>query len=194
MKKKAIRPTQGSIIVSEPFLLDSYFKRAVILLGEHDDFGSIGFILNKPTEVSINDAVDDFPEFNAPLYFGGPVDTDILFYIHTLGPKLEGAKEILNGVYWGGNYDQLRSMIDTKQVKPHEIRFYAGYSGWEPKQLNIELREKSWIFSPTNSANPALVKKFAFFEKPKDLWGQVLKSMGTEYAILSNFPEDPSLN
>lgn len=186
MKLKIGKVAQGSLIVSEPFLLDSYFKRAVVLIGEHDEHGSIGFILNKPTDVKINDAVEDFPEFDVPLYFGGPVDTDTLFYIHTLR-NLEGAKEIANGVFWGGNYETLKFMIDTKQVTPDQIRFYAGYSGWEPKQLDIEVKEKSWLVSPNKP-------KFTFFDKPKDLWSQVLKSMGTEYAILSNFPEDPSLN
>lgn len=189
MKKGALKfkATQGSLLVSEPFLLDSYFKRAVVLIGEHDEHGTIGFILNKPTDITINDAVEDFPEFKVPLYFGGPVDTDTLFYIHTLGQKLEGAKEIIKGVYWGGNYDQLKFLIDTKQVKENQIRFYAGYSGWEPKQLDIEIKEKSWLLSGPK-------KEFAFFNDPKCLWGQVLKSMGTEFAILANFPEDPSLN
>ncbi len=87
MKKKAIKPAQGALLISEPFLLDSYFKRAVVLIGEHDQHGTIGFILNKPTDVKINDAVEDFPSFNVPLYFGGPVDTDTLFYIHTIGKR-----------------------------------------------------------------------------------------------------------
>jgi putative transcriptional regulator len=187
MKKKAIKPSQGSLLISEPFLLDSYFKRAVVLIGEHDQHGTIGFILNKPTDVKINDAVEDFPSFNVPLYFGGPVDTDTLFYIHTIGSRLEGAKEIVKGVWWGGNYDQLKLMIDTGQVRENQIRFYAGYSGWEPKQLDIEIKEKSWLLSSANSS-------FTFFNDPKGLWSQVLKSMGTEYAILANFPEDPSLN
>ena len=93
--KKLMKPIQGSLLVSEPFLLDSYFKRAVVLLSEHDEKGTLGFILNKPTDVKLNDAVDDFPDFDVPLYFGGPVETDTLFYIHTIGPMLEGAKEIV---------------------------------------------------------------------------------------------------
>ncbi len=185
--KKLAKPTQGSLLISEPFLLDSYFKRAVVLLSEHDDKGTLGFILNKPTDVRLNDAVDDFPEFDAPLYFGGPVETDTLFYIHTLGERLKGAKEIVSGIWWGGDYDQLKFLIDTHQIRPDQIRFYAGYSGWEPKQLEGELKEKAWLVSNTN-------KTFTFFDNPKVLWSQVLRSMGNEYAILANFPEDPNLN
>lgn len=185
--KKLVKPVQGSLLISEPFLSDSYFKRAVVLLSEHDDKGTLGFILNKPTDVLLNDAVEDFPNFEVPLYFGGPVETDTLFYIHTIGEKLKGAKEIVAGIWWGGDYDQLKFMIDTHQVKPEQIRFYAGYSGWEPKQLDTELKDKAWLVSNTN-------KKFTFFEDPKHLWSQVLRSMGNEYAILANFPEDPNLN
>ena len=187
MKKSILKPNQGVLLISEPFLADSYFKRSVVLLSEHDKSGTLGFILNKPTDVNINDAVEDFPDFKSPLYFGGPVETDTLFYIHTIGPKLQGAKEIVNGIYWGGNYDQLKLMIDTGQVQSNMIRFYAGYSGWDPKQLDNELKEKSWVVSECN-------QRFTFYDDPKCLWSQVLRSMGQEYALLANYPEDPALN
>lgn len=187
MKKTKIKPNQGLFLISEPFLADSYFKRSVVLLSEHDDSGTLGFILNKPTDVNINDAVEDFPEFKSLLYFGGPVETDTLFYIHTIGEKLEGAKKIVNGIYWGGNYDQLKLMIDTGQVQPNMIRFYAGYSGWDPSQLANEMKEKSWLVSECN-------ERFTFYDDPKCLWSQVLRSMGQEYAMMANYPEDPALN
>jgi putative transcriptional regulator len=185
--KKLNTPVTGSLLISEPFLLDSYFKRSVVLLSEHDEKGTLGFILNKPTDVKLNEAVEDFPQFDAPLYFGGPVETDTLFYLHTIGEQLPGAREIAPGIWFGGDYDQLKFLIDTQQIGQDQIRFYAGYSGWEPKQLDNELKEKSWLIS---NATP----KFTFFDNPKVLWSQVLKSMGNEYAILANFPEDPNLN
>lgn len=184
---KVNKPNQGSLLISEPFLVDSYFKRSVVLLSEHDDKGTLGFILNKPTDVSLNEAVDDFPEFKVPLYFGGPVETDTLFYIHTLGDRLRGAKKIVNGIWWGGDYDHLKFLIESSQVRHDQIRFYAGYSGWEPKQLDTELKEKSWLVF---DSSPQL----AFASEPESLWRQVLRSMGSEYAILANFPEDPNLN
>ena len=187
MIKAPLTPGQGILLISEPFLPDSFFKRAVILLSEHSDTGSLGFILNKPTDLKINDAVENFPEFDATLYFGGPVDTDTLFYMHTIGPKLEGCKEIVDGVFWGGSYDKLKMLVDTGQVSTNQIRFYAGYSGWEPTQLDIELKERSWMLWEGT-------KKFSFFKDSKCLWSQVLKSMGSEYAILANFPEDPAWN
>lgn len=187
MRKSIIQPATGVLLISEPFLADSYFKRSVVLISEHDDKGALGFILNKPTDVNINDAVDDFPVFNSRLYFGGPVETDTLFYIHTIGEKLEGAKPIGNGIYWGGSYDHLKTMIHTGEVTPDMIRFYAGYSGWDADQLGNELKEKSWLVSEGNA-------RFTFYDDPNSLWSQVLRSMGSEYAIMANFPEDPALN
>lgn len=179
--------SKGSIIISEPFLSEIYFKRAVILLSDHDNTGTLGFILNKQTDVTINDAVEDFAKFNAPLYFGGPIETDTLFYIHTIGENLQDAKRITDGIYLGGNYEQLKLMIETRQVTPKMIRFYAGYSGWDPDQLKHEVEEKTWML-------PTFNREIVFSEDPNNLWRKVLKSMGGECAIMANYPEDPSLN
>jgi putative transcriptional regulator len=179
--------TIGKILVSEPFLLDSYFKRSVILLGEHGEEGTVGFILNKPTDLKLNDALEDFPAFDVPLYFGGPVQTDTIHFLHTVGEKLEGSKRILNGLYWGGDLEELKLMIETNQIDINEIRFFAGYSGWEPNQLEDELKGNTWLVS-------AGQKDFAFSTHPEELWGQALRKMGSSYAVLANFPEDPSLN
>lgn len=178
---------RGKLLVSEPFLSDPYFKRSVVLLSEHNNDGSIGFILNKPTDIKLNEAIRDFPILDSNLYFGGPVQTDSLQYIHKLGDKLEGSKEVMKGVFWGGNFENLKMLIDTKQVSPEEIRFFVGYSGWQPNQLEDEIKEKSWIIAPSTN-------QFAFFDHPKKLWGDVLRSLGQEFSILANFPEDPSLN
>lgn len=187
MKTTIIRmPSRGKLLISEPFLSDPCFKRTVILLSEHNEEGTTGFILNKPTDLSLNDGVQDFPEFDVPLYFGGPVHTDILHYIHKV-PNIEGCKEIIPGLYWGGNIEQLKVLMDTGQIKPGEIRFYAGYSGWMPNQLNSEIREKSWIISPVNVS-------VALNYNPASMWSEVLKSMGKEFAIIAGFPEDPGLN
>jgi len=189
MKRKSISvdPGIGKILVSEPFLLDSYFKRAVILLGEHSEEGTVGFILNKPTDLNLNDALEDFPPFDVPLYFGGPVQTDTIHFLTTFGNRLEGSKEILPGIYWGGNLEALKVLIETKQVKPADIRFFAGYSGWMPKQLRDELKGHTWLISEGK-------RDIAFSDHPEDLWGKVLRLMGSQYAVLANFPEDPSLN
>lgn len=180
-------PKVGSILVANPFLMDAYYKRSVILLGEHSDEGTVGFILNKPTDLIITDALEDFPEIDAPLYFGGPVQTDIIHFLHSY-PQLENCKKIQEGIYWGGNLEQLKVMIETRQVTKNKIRFFAGYGGWEEDQLQSEIDSNTvWLMFEGVLKNP--------LEQPdEELWQIVLKKMGSKYAILANFPEDPSLN
>ncbi len=179
----------GVLLIPEPFLTDTHFKRSVVLVAGHDNEGTLGLILNKPSELKLNDGVDDFPEFDVPLYFGGPVDNDMLFYVHTLGNVLPESTLIKDGLWWGGNYDKLKVMIDTKQITSNQIRFFAGYCGWSCADMKQEMEERSWMVYQKN------VKELCFWkENPRNMWSWVLKSMGNEYAILANFPEDPSLN
>src|SRR5664279_3457863 len=130
-----LNPEKGKLLVSEPFLNDPNFKRTIILLTEHSEEGSVGFILNKPTDLKFNDTVDDFPDFDAPIYFGGPVQLNALQFIHKAGKVIEGSIEISDGLYWGGNFDSLRDLVEAHAVDPDDFRFFIGYSGWEDGQL-----------------------------------------------------------
>ncbi|PCJ84543.1 MAG: hypothetical protein COA57_09100 [Flavobacteriales bacterium] len=182
-----IKPQKGRLLISEPFLFDTYFKRTVIFLVEHGDDGSVGFILNKSVNLRLNEVVPDFPKIKAGVFFGGPVTQNSLFYIHTLGKQLPDSKKVIKDVYWGGDFEQLKLLIDTNQVTNEQIRFFAGYSGWSEGQLEEELKEKSWIVAKTDAEQ---VMKGT----TKEFWNNVLKGMGKKYEIMSNFPEDPTLN
>lgn len=177
----------GRLLISEPFMNDQYFGRSVVLLCEHNTEGTVGFILNKPMVLSINEAMDDFPHIDGHVYFGGPVQSNMIHFIHRLGDKLPGSFEIANGIFWGGDFETLSFLIDTKQVNGNDVRFFAGYSGWEPKQLKKELKEKTWIIGQGDL-------KYLFSKDPDHLWREVLKNMGKEFSVIANFPEDPSLN
>ena len=91
----------GNILLSEPFLEDPNFRRTVIFLCEHHKEGTIGFILNKPLDIKISEAMPDLEGFNAPLFFGGPVQTDTMHFLHNLGDMIDDSVEITKGVYWG---------------------------------------------------------------------------------------------
>ena len=179
-------PAPAKLLLSSPFLDDLHFKRTVILLTEHNDQGSMGFILNRPTDLKIQDAIDDFPNFDASLYFGGPVQPEIMQFIHRI-PGLEESTEIKKGVFWGGNFDKLKFMIDTGQISTDDIRFFIGYSGWAPLQLQQEIIKKSWIVGQAS-------KKFIFTKNYQALWTDILKNMGGYYKRFTNVPEDPSFN
>jgi len=179
--------SQGSLLVSNPFLNDPYFKRSVVLLADHDEEGSLGFILNKPTNVKIADAVEGFPDFNSLLYLGGPVEKEDLYYIHTLGEELSGSKKITDDIYWGGNYEQLKLLVDIGKIQPHMIRFFVGYAGWEPFKIEKEVKEKIWMPQAFN-------REIIFSKDPNNLWSKIIKSMDKEYATMANCPEDPQWN
>jgi putative transcriptional regulator len=185
--KNKIAPGKGRILVSEPYLPDPNFERTIILLCEHNDEGSFGFIMNKPSLAKLGDIMVDLKEIDAPVFIGGPVQQDTLHYIHRLS-NLEESIEVMEGIYWGGNFDQLVSLIDTKQVAASDIKFFLGYSGWSVGQIDQELKDDSWIVS--DKVNEELL----FDIKAEAMWQYALKRMGGRFSVYSNYPEDPRLN
>ena len=187
MPENKLAPERGRLLISEPFLTDPYFRRTVVLLCEHNDEGSFGFVLNKFIDVGVNELVDDIPQFSSRISMGGPVQSGNLYYIHTLGDRIEGSVEIVKGIYMGGSFDMLKILMNAGEIERHMIRFFVGYAGWGQDQLADEMKEKSWLVSP---ADPIAIMD----SKKDDLWRETLLHMGDEYAMLANFPEDPSLN
>lgn len=180
-------PRKGRLLLSEPFLSDPNFRRVVILVAEHSAEGSLGFVLNKPIEYRLNEIVEDFPEFDAPVYLGGPVETDSLHFIHRIPYLADEEDEILPGLYRGSNFERLRFMIQEGHVEPTDVRFFIGYSGWAPNQLQDEMKSKTWIVSASSP-------KVAFSEDHESMWREILQGMGSKYKAMANYPEDPSLN
>ncbi len=182
-----IKPRTGRILIAEPFLYDFYFKSAIVLLTEHNENGTIGFVLNKPIKATIQDIMADFPNKDFSISLGGPVDTDSLHYIHTLGDAIPDSIKVFDKIYWGGDFEVLKQMIMDGRADKDQVRFFLGYSGWEPKQLEKELNDNSWLV--TNMDSQSLMKV-----KVDTGWREVLAKMGSRYKMWINSPEDPSLN
>ena len=187
MKPNNIKPSQGKVLISEPFMYDYYFKRAVILLAEYNEEGSFGIILNKLLYSKLNDIITGFPTFDADLYVGGPVSTDKLFYIHKFGDIVPDSTEIIDGIYWGGDVEVIKELISVKKITNDDIRFFIGYSGWSPSQLEDELEKNSWVVTRTDV-------KDVLKAKPEKVWNNIVLSLGEDYAHWVNFPVDPNLN
>ncbi|HLT23741.1 MAG TPA: YqgE/AlgH family protein [Ignavibacteria bacterium] len=186
MNQKNDRPSKGKLLVSAPFL-DDIFKRSVIYLTEHNDEGSLGFIINKPLKYKASEIIEDLQNFEANVYLGGPVQQEMLNFIHKAGDKIDGSFEIGNGLYWGGNYETLKILAESGALNPEDFRFYLGYAGWSPGQLNEEYAQDSWIIT-----NPDI--ETVFSSDYERMWSEVLRKKGGEYKIISTFPEDPSVN
>jgi putative transcriptional regulator len=180
-------PEKGRLLISEPYLGDPNFERTIILLCEHNDEGSFGFVLNKPSESTIGEVMEDLTKIKSPVFVGGPVQQDTLHYVHRLS-DLEDAIPVADGIFWGGSFEQLISWIDMGKVTASDIRFFLGYSGWSGGQLGEEMKAKSWIVSNQ-------VSEQVLFETPsEDMWKEVLRQLGGRFRMYSNYPVDPRLN
>jgi putative transcriptional regulator len=175
----------GQILIAEPFLGDPNFERSVILICELNAQGAFGLILNQNTEHVLSSLVDINTEDS--VFMGGPVGQDTLHWLHTRPDLISGSIDLNNGVYWSGDFSAVKRFMDLGMLKPTEIRFYIGYSGWGAGQLEQELTQKSWIISDINSDQ-------AFTQDPHNYWSEVLKAKGGKYKIISNLPKDLRLN
>ena len=106
-----IPPQKGKVLISQPFMRDGCFKRSVILLTEYSKKNVIGFVLNKPLNMTIDGLTDDFPAGGSQLSIGGPVATNTLHFLHTFR-RIPDAIEVVNGIYWGGNFETIRQLLD----------------------------------------------------------------------------------
>lgn len=187
IKSNGLQPAKGSVLLSEPFMGDFYFGRSVILLAEHNEEGSFGLIVNKAVNTTFNKVLPDFPAFNAPIYLGGPVEPNRLFMLHTMGNEISDSLEILDGLYWGGNMEDVKEMIVLNLMDATKIRFFAGYSGWGANQLESELKRNSWVITQATSEK-------LFSTAPEQLWEKLVKNLGSEYRFWGKLPRNPSNN
>lgn len=177
----------GKVLLAEPFMLDPNFKRSAVLLCEHSSEGSIGFIMNKPLQMRIDELIEDFPEFSGEVFFGGPVQTDTVHFIHNVGDLLDDSVPVSNGVYWGGDFEKLKFLISSDMVSESNVRFFVGYSGWSEGQLADEMTYGSWIMANMDS-------NYLFKLQPKELWERVMYDKGNAYTVISQIPESLSWN
>lgn len=177
---------KGRVLIAEPFMLDPYFKRSVVLLTEHSKQGAVGFILNQPLGIQVQEVLPDFIACEAPVFLGGPVNPQNLFFIHNCS-SLPGAIQITESLYWDGDFEILKSWLKAGKIIPNQVRFFLGYAGWDYAQLNEELEKQSWLISQ-------LDEETTLDPNTDKLWKASLQAMGKEQAILSSFPEDPNLN
>lgn len=183
-----IKPATGKVLIAEPFMLDAHFKRTVVLLADHHpDEGTVGFILNKKTDLKLHEVTADFGDFESDVYYGGPVDNNSMYFIHNAGAILDDSIQICRGVYWSGNYEKLKVLIDCKLILASNIRFYIGYSGWTAGQLEEELKDPSWIVADMDA-------NFIFKVNPETLWKDILDTKGYHYSAISQIEGDELMN
>ena len=182
-------PAQGSILISEPFLQDAYFQRSVVLLVEHNTQGSMGFVLNKKTDLIVNTffpELEEYPEI--PIYLGGPVSANRLFFIHSLGDLIvPDSVKIKDRLYFDGDFEALKRFIQNGHSIEGKVKFFLGYSGWTEGQLGNEINKNSWVVSHAAKENVLLADGESF-------WKNSLEQLGSNYEAWTKYPKDPYLN
>jgi putative transcriptional regulator len=179
---------KGSLLIAEPSIIgDLSFSRSVILLADHNKDGAVGFIINKPLKYTIQDLIPEI-KANFKIYNGGPVEQDNLFFIHNIPDLIPNSIEIANGIYWGGEYETTKELINNGEISKENIRFFLGYTGWGEDQLETEMVSNSWIVTKNNYENKIISKSATSF------WKKQIMELGGDYLIWFNAPENPHLN
>jgi putative transcriptional regulator len=180
-------PEKGKVLISEPFLPDTFFNRSIVYLTDHTIQGSVGFILNKKLELKVSAAIEGFEGWNENLNMGGPVAPDTLHYLHNMGDLIPKSVLVEGNIFWGGNIDSIRELIKAGKIRKSNIRFFLGYSGWSAGQLERELNENSWVIARVKS-------EIVMNNSGGDTWKRVLRSLKNKYRMWADFPESPDMN
>jgi len=183
-----INPTKGKLLLSEPFLQDEYFSRSVVLLCEHNDEGSFGFVLNNYLDIDLHEVSTNFPNIPAKVSLGGPVKNQNLYFIHTLGDLIPESSLICESIYIGGDFEVLSEKLMNDPSLLKHVRFFLGYSGWNHGQLQGELDEKSWLVLDKFDTQEIMDTEY------ENIWKELMSKQGGKYQMMSKFPLDPRLN
>ena len=179
---------KGDLIIADPSIVnDIQFNRSIILITSSSiENEVVGLIINKILDYKLKDII---PEINIEfdVYDGGPVNKDNLYYIHKQGHLIPKSIKINQQLFWSGDFETIVDLINSKKITSKDIKFCLGYTGWSAKQLINEVRDDNWI-------KCTKIKSEDIFTKMSNSWKKTMISLGGEYAIWSNTPENLSHN
>lgn len=184
-----IAPSKGKILVASPLITEKYFKRSVIYIIEeskNDMFA--GVVLNKKSRYTLADIVsevEDYPEI--PVYRGGPVGSNNLFYLHCLGNMFTGSIHIGGNIYMGMEMLPVLSYLSAGNKPDGYIKFFLGFSGWSPGQLKMEIATDSWGVGH-------LPNQYKCLKNDDEIWHKSVLSLGKGYEPWLRVPRTLSYN
>ena len=187
----------GFMLISETELRDPNFFRTVVLILNHDENGAMGLVVNRPSNAALSDLSEDLVGTNFSdhqVYIGGPVEQNYLFALHTGFPediKSDGAIEASEDIIFEPDFEILRSnfnkLLESSAEDVPSIRFFAGYAGWAPEQLEDELQRGDWVIIKALSA-------LVFSDEPGKSWEQALYRKGGLHWLAAETGFKPSIN
>lgn len=181
----------GMLLVANPLLTQRGFDHAVILLLDYGKHGAMGCVLNYSTNIRLAELLNQVSEErNIPVYMGGPVGMDRLFFLHTLGPDiLAGANRIADGMWVGGDYDAAIDYVNADYEREGLLRFFLGYAGWDSGQLEGEIDEGTWAILPL----PMEVSELLSGEGDA-VWHRAVRDLGPQYRKWQLYPRNVHMN
>ena len=182
-----IEPQKGRLLITEPFEESSYFNRSVVLLCEHNDEGSFGFVMNNYIDVELSD-FESLPHFETRIGLGGPVNSKNLYYLHTLGHIIPESVQITPGIFAGGDFETLKGLLIAGAIEKQQIRFFLGYSGWSEKQLDGELKHNALLVADIHDTQELMDTNNT------NLWADYMTRQGGKYKAFAHFPKNPLHN
>lgn len=178
----------GKFLIATPTIIGDYnFQRSCVLLVDVKKSETVGFILNKPLEYTLDDLMDTVT-IPYPVYYGGPVEPDNLFFIHSMGSLIPNSIHLRDNLYWSGDFEAVLDLIESGQLAQDQIRFFLGYSGWSEGQLESEIQEDSWVISDY------IIPEDWMVQPSEDFWKNQMRALGGNYLLWSNAPENPMSN
>lgn len=184
----SLEPAKGKLLISDPFLDEDYFRRSVIYLCEHNNEGSFGFVLNNFININLHELDENFPEIPTHISLGGPIEPNSLYFLHTLGDQIQNSILVSDGVYLGGDFQELSNLVKEDFTLIDQIRFFIGYAGWSPDQLEDEITKNAWVVMNLKS------KEDLFNTSNAHSWKSYMENLGGKFKIMSKFPLDPRDN
>lgn len=182
-----LNPKKGRVLITEPFVDDDDFGRTVILLCEHNEEGSFGFVLNKYLDIAIEELAD-FEESLTNVSKGGPVGNEHLYFLHTLGDKIDNSVHVVGDIYSGGSFKEIVQKAKLGLIKQNSVRFFLGYSGWTTNQLEDELKQNAWLVSDIISTESIMDTT------NNSIWEIYMSNQGGKYKAFAHFPINPHFN
>jgi putative transcriptional regulator len=135
----------GIFIQSTHVLNDTVFEDVVIFITEYNEKGAMGFVINKIFMRSFNELEEFKHTVNFPMYEGGPVDREHLYFLHQRPDLIEDGETIAHGIYLGGNLRQAVEAINDGTIGQNHMKIFVGYCGWDKGELEAEIEEGSWV-------------------------------------------------
>jgi putative transcriptional regulator len=177
---------KGEFLVAMPILVDQNFRQTVVLLCDHNAEGSVGLVLNRPTDVEVSALLNDFPALSATgrVYAGGPVGRNAMLILGRSNTVHEG-HGILKDVFLAKDVQVFKDSGSMNTDR--EIRCYLGYAGWAPGQLEAEMKSGAWCLMTGDS-------RMIFDADPTLLWQDMMRRLGDDWAVYASMPPDLSMN